>query len=93
MVMALRIRTNALQRAARVALPAMVLSAGFGAGASANVLVSSGATTNITCTSGVCTPTKGGAVLNASQLVDMLASGNVKITTDGAKASNIMING
>jgi hypothetical protein len=92
MVMALRIRTNALQRAARVALPAMVLSAGFGAGASANVLVSSGATTNITCTSGVCTPTKGGAVLNASQLVDMLASGNVKITTDGAKASNIMIN-
>jgi hypothetical protein len=59
--------------------------------AGAEVLISSGATANITCTSGVCTSTKKSAVLNASQLQSMLAAGNVKVTTDGAKASDILV--
>lgn len=63
---------------ATVAIAAAVL--GSMAPANAAVKISSGATKNITCTSGVCTPT-GGAVLNVTQLEAMLASGNVTVNT------------
>jgi hypothetical protein len=59
--------------------------------AQAAVEISSGATANIACVSGVCTPTKKSAVLNVTQLQNLLASGNVKVTTDGSKASDILI--
>src|SRR5580693_1442499 len=59
--------------------------------AEAAVVISSAATTNIVCTSGVCTPTHKNAVLNVSQLQSLLASGNVKVTTAGAKASDIVV--
>ena len=59
--------------------------------AQAAVTISAGATLNIACASGVCTPTKKGAVLNVTQLDGMLASGNVKITTGGSKSSDIVV--
>ena len=59
--------------------------------AHAAVVISSGATKNIACASGVCTPTAKFAVLNVGQLESLLASGKVKVTTGGAKASDITI--
>jgi hypothetical protein len=50
-------------------------------GAHAAVTISSAATQNMSCTSGVCTPTAANAVLNASDLTSMLASGNVTVNT------------
>ena len=60
----------------------VIAAAALGSIAHANaaVKISSGATKNITCTGGVCTPT-GGAVLNVTQLETMLASGNVTVNT------------
>jgi hypothetical protein len=49
--------------------------------ADAAVVISSGATSNITCTSGVCTPSSEGSVLNVTQLETMLASGDVTVNT------------
>ena len=74
----------------------LVLGAAFGliaasSSAQADVLISSAATTNIACVSGVCTPTKKGAILNVTQLQNLLASGNVTVSTDGSKASSILV--
>jgi len=52
--------------------------------ADAAVVVSSGTTQNMTCSGGVCAPTAANAVLNAGDLENLLASGNVEITTTGA---------
>jgi len=49
--------------------------------AEAAVVISSGATSNITCSSGVCTPSADASVLNVTQLESMLASGNVTVNT------------
>jgi hypothetical protein len=89
--MSSRICRLILRRAAHGALPALVLSAGFTANASADVVISTGSTRNIVCASGVCTPTAPDAVLKVTQLVNMLASGNVTINTGGSQASNIVI--
>jgi hypothetical protein len=45
------------------------------------VVISSGATSNIACTGGVCTPSADASVLNVTQLESMLASGNVTVNT------------
>ncbi len=69
---------NAIVPAALAAVlcPLMAISP-----ADAAVVISSGATSNITCTSGVCTATAQGSVLNVTQLETMLASGNVTVNT------------
>ncbi|HEY3637821.1 MAG TPA: GLUG motif-containing protein [Rhizomicrobium sp.] len=67
------------------------LSILYGAGASADVTISSDATQNITCSAGVCSPTSPVAVLNAGDLETLLAAGNVTVTTAGSgiQADNI----
>ncbi|HEY5048091.1 MAG TPA: GLUG motif-containing protein [Rhizomicrobium sp.] len=47
----------------------------------AAVTVSKAATQNMTCVSGVCTPTSQNAVLNVTDLKNLLASGNVQVNT------------
>lgn len=73
------------------AFAAAMLSATALCRAQAAVTISTAATSNIVCTSGVCTPSKKNAVLNVMQLEDLLASGNVKVTTDGSKSSEIVV--
>lgn len=83
---------NSARRLANIGLFAVALTLAVASStARADVLISSGATVNIACVSGVCTPTKKNAILNVGQLQGLLASGNVKVTTDGAKASDILI--
>jgi hypothetical protein len=52
--------------------------------ARANVVVSSGVTENMSCSAGVCSPTAVDAVLNVNDLENLLASGDVDVTTNGA---------
>jgi hypothetical protein len=65
---------------------ALAVSAGvlFSTVAHADVVISSAATANMSCTSSVCAPTAKDAVLNAGDLETMLESGGVEITTTGA---------
>src|SRR5438045_830853 len=63
--------------------------AGAGA-ANAEVAISSKATANMSCVSGVCTPTAKKAVLNVTDLTNMLAAGDVKVMT-GRGATNIVV--
>jgi hypothetical protein len=56
----------------------------------ASVTISTKATQNITCSAGICSPTAKQAVLNVSDLTNMLASGDVKIIT-GAGAVTITV--
>jgi hypothetical protein len=49
--------------------------------ATAAVTISTDATANMNCVSGVCTPTAADAVLNVGDLTGMLASGNVTVNT------------
>jgi hypothetical protein len=65
-------------------LPVMVNSA------QASVEISTDATKNMSCSAGVCSPTAKKAVLNVNDLTNMLASGDVKITT-GAGAVTITV--
>src|SRR5580698_837340 len=58
--------------------------------ASADVVISSGATKNMSCSAGVCTPTAAKAVLNATDLANMLAAGDVTVAT-GAGAVTIAV--
>ena len=62
-------------------------------GAHADVVISTAATQNMTCSAGVCAPTAASAVLNVGDLETMLASGGVVVTTTGlgVQADNIMI--
>lgn len=75
---------------AMAAFSAIFLSA---SGAEAVVTISSAATANMSCASGVCTPTAKTAVLNVSDLQNFLASGNVTVTTTGTgvEASDIHV--
>jgi hypothetical protein len=59
--------------------------------ARADVTISSDATANMSCSGGVCQPTASDAVLNIGDLENMLASGNVTVTTTGSgvQANNI----
>src|ERR1700722_3451681 len=60
---------------------AMLATLGMTAAARADVTISTDATANMSCTSGVCTPTAKKAVLNVSDLTTMLSSGNVVVNT------------
>jgi hypothetical protein len=60
----------------------------------ASVTVSSGATRNMSCSEGICSPTKTVAVLNVSTLESMLKSGNATVTTTGSgsvQANDIVV--
>src|SRR5947199_10127895 len=63
--------------------------AGAGA-ANADVVISSKATANMSCSAGVCSPRAAKAVLNANDLTNMLLGGDVKVTT-GSGATNIVV--
>jgi hypothetical protein len=65
-----------------------VLLAGMPAIAQAAVVISSDPTSNMNCASGVCKATAKNAVLNADELVSMLAASNVKVKT-GKRARDI----
>jgi len=51
--------------------------------AQADVVISPVATQNMSCSGGVCAPTATNAVLNVTDLENLLASGNVTVTTTG----------
>ncbi len=55
-----------------------------GGQASADVVISSNATANMSCAAGVCAPSAAHAVLNVSDLQSLLASGNLEVTTTGS---------
>jgi The GLUG motif len=61
--------------------------------ACADVVISSGATANMSCSGGMCAPTATNAVLNVTDLENLLASGNVTVTTTGSgvQANNIHV--
>jgi hypothetical protein len=58
--------------------------------AHASVEISSAPTSNMTCSAGVCAPTAKKAVLNATDLANMLATSDVKVTT-GSGAVTITV--
>jgi len=69
-----------------LAISALMLAA-LAAPASADVAISKAATRDMSCSAGVCTPTARRAVLNATDLATMLASGDVTVETgSGAKS-------
>jgi hypothetical protein len=61
-----------------------------GGAAQADVVISSKATANMNCSAGVCSPTAAKAVLNATDLTNMLASGDVKVMT-GSGAAKVVV--
>jgi hypothetical protein len=60
--------------------------------AQASVEISAKPTKHMTCSAGVCAPTSKNAVLNATDLANMLAAGDVKVTT-GSGAVTITVSG
>jgi hypothetical protein len=62
----------------------------FASVAQAAVTISSGATTGIACASGVCTASATTAVLNVTDLTNILAAGNMKVVP-GKKAMDIVV--
>src|SRR5690349_9224016 len=58
--------------------------------ASADVVISLHSTKNMSCAGGVCTPTAKNAVLNVTDLTNMLQSGNLTVATS-AKAPDIIV--
>lgn len=52
--------------------------------ANADVVISTDPTSNMSCSAGVCAPTATDAVLNVTDLKNLLASGNVEVTTTGS---------
>jgi hypothetical protein len=70
---------------------ASVLILAAATSARADVTISSDATANMSCSGGVCAPTAADAVLNVGDLQNLLASGNVTVTTTGSavQATNI----
>jgi hypothetical protein len=67
--------------AARLTLAISLL---LGSSARAAITISSNPTSNMSCASGTCLPTAKDAVLNVTDLQNLLATGNVKVTTTGA---------
>jgi hypothetical protein len=63
--------------------------------AHAAVTISTAATQNINCSSGICTPTAANAVLNVNDLTTLLASSNVTVNTGagslGASVDDIVV--
>ncbi|HEY5239502.1 MAG TPA: hypothetical protein VIJ62_14060, partial [Rhizomicrobium sp.] len=69
---------------------AVVGLAGNAGVAQAAVTISTKATTGITCTAGVCTATAKVAILNVTDLTNLLAAGNVKVSP-GKTAMDIVV--
>ena len=71
----------------------LVASFWVAARADAQIIVSTGATQNMSCSDDVCEPTAASAVLNVGDLENLLASGNLEITTTGSgvQANDIQI--
>jgi hypothetical protein len=65
---------------------------GAAGSASADVTISTNVTQNMNCQAGVCAPTAASATLNINDLQNLLASGNVEVTTTGVgvQANNIV---
>ena len=59
--------------------------------ANAAVVISTNPTSNISCSSGVCTPSAAAAILNVNDLENDLVASSVKITTHGALAKDIHV--
>jgi hypothetical protein len=61
--------------------------------AEANVTISSAQTQDMSCSDGVCAPTAAAATLNATDLENLLASGDVEVTTTGSgvQAGNVVV--
>ena len=75
----------------RAAISTTVLAAILATGAArADVTISAKPTKHMNCAAGVCSPTAANAVLNSTDLANMLASGDVKVTT-GSGATNIVV--
>lgn len=66
-------------------------AAAMAPGSLANVAISTAQTQNMVCSAGVCTPTATNAVLNVTDLENLLAASNIEITTTGSgvQAGNI----
>src|SRR5579884_1647582 len=78
-------------RAGKFLIGCSVLAVLAGAtAANADVVISKKATANMSCSAGVCSPTAPNAVLNATDLTNLLASGDVTVTT-GSGATNIVV--
>jgi hypothetical protein len=86
-----RFRASPKNTAAVVVFSAALFSA---SGAQAILKIGSAATANMSCSNGLCTPTAKTAVLNVGDLENLLASGNVTVTTTGAgvQADDIHVN-
>ena len=74
----------------QIAISAVALAA-FACPADAAVVISSGATSHIHCAHGVCTPRSKNAVLNVTELQNLLADSDVTVTTGGAGAVAIAV--
>jgi hypothetical protein len=71
-----------VQRTRLLAITAALVCAGTVSDAA--VTISSDATQDMVCSAGVCSPTATDAVLNVSDLENLLASGGVSVTTTGS---------
>jgi len=71
-----------VRRLAGASFSALAAALFISSSADAAVVISSKATKNMTCANGVCTPTRAKAVLNVTDLANMLASGDVKVISD-----------
>jgi hypothetical protein len=65
-------------------VPVLATAVLMGATAHAAVVISTAATQNMSCSAGACTPTAPDAVLNVTDLSNMLAAGDVKVVSDSA---------
>ncbi|MGD0864206.1 MAG: hypothetical protein ABSA49_01485 [Rhizomicrobium sp.] len=81
----------------RVQLLKIILGCGLGSAlvaavpAEAGVVISTKPTANMSCSAGVCTATAATAVLNVTDLENLVRSGKVTVSTGGATASDIVI--
>src|SRR5436305_365823 len=76
----------------KFALAALLVVAGA-ARASADMVISTDPTQNMSCGKGLCAPTATEAVLNTGDLTNLLAAGDLEVTTTGSsvQANNIGI--
>jgi hypothetical protein len=78
----MRLTRNALRCGASLnALTIMALVTG---GAQASLVISSAATRHVTCNTGVCTATAAHAILNVTDLQNLLATSAIKVVSDGS---------
>jgi hypothetical protein len=77
----------------KAAVCALASAAAWPGASRAQVTISSDTTENMTCTNGVCAPTASEAVLNVTDLENLLATGSVEVTTTGSgvQANDIVI--